>query len=181
MGAASGGMGVAVGADGADGVVGSGKAVGSHIAAGSLVGTAVGVEVGGAGVPVGTAVGAAAIGAGGGGGWASSQATDAMASATAMMASANFRADAADRRAPLKAFWKIVKIFAPLARGEGYSYSREIVNRAKANPAHGRGSMRAVWAISSKTGRMASILSAVAANVSMKASPSDRMKYWIWA
>ena len=116
--------------DGEDGVVGSGKAVGSHAVVGSLVGTAVGVAVGGAGVLVGTAVGAAAIGAGVGDGVrASSQATDAMASAAAMMASAGFRADAADRRAPLSACWKIVKIFVPLSHGESYSYSREIVNR----------------------------------------------------
>ena len=146
MGAAAGGIGVTVGVvgagkavgihssachegaeDGADGVVGSGKAVGSHADVGSLVGAAVGVEVGGAGVLVGITVGvavggagamvgsagAAAIGAGVADGWASSQATDAMASAAAMMASAGFRADTADRRAPLSACWKIVKIFAP--------------------------------------------------------------------
>ena len=117
--------------DGADGVVGSGKAVGSHIAVGSLVGTAVGVAVGGAGVLVGTAVGGAGapVGttaidpdAGEDCGSASSQATDAMASAAAMIASAGFRADTADRLAPLSACTKAVKIFAPpIARRKDYS------------------------------------------------------------
>ena len=63
--------------DGEDGVAGSGKAVGSHIVVDAPVGTAGGVSVGGAGAPVGTT----AIGsdAGAAVGWASSQATDAMA------------------------------------------------------------------------------------------------------
>ena len=119
--------------DGEDGVVGSGKAVGSHAVvgapvgsgAGVMAGTAVGVSIGGVGAPVGPA----AIGAVGAGGWALSQATDAMASATAMMASAGFRADSDDRRTQLSACSKAVKIFVPLSHGEGYSYSREIVNR----------------------------------------------------
>ena len=154
MGVAAGGIGVTVGVvgsgkavgihssachegaeDGADGVVGSGKAVGSHADVGSLVGTAVGVEAGGAGVPVGTTVGVAdapvgttAIGSDAGAaiGWALSQATDAMASAAAMMASAYFRADTADRRAPLSACSKTVKIFVPSSLG-----AKITVDRAK--------------------------------------------------
>ena len=115
--------------DGEDGVVGSGKAVGSHAVVGAPVGSGAGVMAGTAVGVAGAPVGTTAIGAGVAGGWASSQAMDAMASAAAMIASADFRADAADRRAPLSACSKAVKVFAPLAHGEGYSYSREIVNR----------------------------------------------------